>query len=66
MRQGRNFETGDDLLATIMELMGIIEQATLERVCLEWMERLRKCISTNGEYVGGDESKVQRLECFSR
>jgi hypothetical protein len=25
----------------------------LLRVFLEWIERLRRCIDTNGEYVGG-------------
>jgi hypothetical protein len=55
MLQGRHFETGDDFLAARMELTNTIEKATLERVFLEWMERLGKCISANGEHVGGDE-----------
>jgi histone-lysine N-methyltransferase SETMAR len=50
--QGQHFETGEDLLAAMIELIGIIERATLEKVFLKWMER---CISTNGEYIGGDE-----------
>jgi hypothetical protein len=27
-----------------------IEKAILDAVFLEWMERLRRCIATNGEY----------------
>jgi hypothetical protein len=38
-----------------MQLPGTVEKATLERVSLEWMERLGKYIGTNGEYAGGDE-----------
>jgi hypothetical protein len=38
-----------------MELAGVIERATLERVFLELMERLGKCTSIRGSDVGGDE-----------
>jgi hypothetical protein len=55
MLQGRHVETEEKLLAAILDLLGILEKLTLERVFLEWMEMLAKCISTNGEYVGGDE-----------
>jgi hypothetical protein len=55
MLQGRHFETGEWLLAAMLALLDIIEKITLKRVFLEWMERLIKCLSTNGEYVGGDE-----------
>jgi hypothetical protein len=55
MLQGRHFETGEELLSGILDLLGIAEIVTLERGFLEWMERLAKCISTNGEDVGGDE-----------
>jgi hypothetical protein len=55
MPQGRHFETGEELLAAILDLLGTIEKVTLETVFFEWMERLAKCISTNGEYVGGNE-----------
>jgi hypothetical protein len=36
-----------------MTLTGIIEQVTLQKVFLEWMERLRRYIDTNDEYVRG-------------
>jgi hypothetical protein len=51
--QGQHFEDGNQLFDAIMALTGIIEKVTLQRVFLEWMERLRRCIDTNGEYVGG-------------
>jgi hypothetical protein len=34
---------------------GANEKVTLEKVFLEWMDRLAKSISTNGADVGGDE-----------
>jgi hypothetical protein len=40
-------------------LTGTIEKATLERVSLEWMERLDKCISTNGEHAGGVKNRFR-------
>jgi hypothetical protein len=55
MLQGCHFETGEGLLAATPALLDTIEKVTLERVFLEWMERLTKCLSTNGEYMGGDE-----------
>jgi hypothetical protein len=27
-----------------------IEKSMVDAVCLEWMERLRRCIAPNGEY----------------
>jgi hypothetical protein len=51
--QGQHFEDGDQLFDAIMSLTETIEKATLQRVFFEWMERLRRYIDTNGEYVGG-------------
>jgi hypothetical protein len=56
----------EELFAAIRDLLDTIEKATLERVFLEWMERLAKCISSNGEDVGGDEERVTDWECFVR
>jgi hypothetical protein len=36
-----------------MALRVSIEKVTLQRVVLEWMERLRRYIDTSGEHVGG-------------
>jgi hypothetical protein len=47
--QGQTFEDGDRLFDAIMTLTATIEKVTLERVFLEWMEILRRCIETNGE-----------------
>jgi hypothetical protein len=51
--QGQHFEDGDQLLDAIMAVTGTIEKVTLQRVLLERMERLRRCIDTNNEYIGG-------------
>jgi hypothetical protein len=50
--QGQHFEDRDQLFDAIMALTWTIEKVTLQRVFLEWMERLRRYIGTNGEYVG--------------
>jgi hypothetical protein len=55
MLQGRHFETYEGLLGAILPVLDTLEKVTLERVFLEWMERLTKCLSTRGEYVGRDE-----------
>jgi hypothetical protein len=49
--QGQHFEDGDQLFDAIIALAAIIEKVTLQRVFHEWMERLRRCIDTNDEYV---------------
>jgi hypothetical protein len=51
--QGQHFKDGDQLFDAIMALTGTFAKVTLQRVFLEWMERLRRHIDTNGEYVGG-------------
>jgi hypothetical protein len=48
---GLSFEDADQLLAAIEGVLDGIEKVTLQTVSLEWMERLRKCIATNGEYT---------------
>jgi hypothetical protein len=50
--QGQHFENEDQLFDAIMALTGTIEKVTLQRVFLEWIERLRRCIDINDEYVG--------------
>jgi hypothetical protein len=51
--QRQHCEDGDQLFDADMALTKPIEKVTLQKVFLEWMERLRRCIDTNGEYVGG-------------
>jgi hypothetical protein len=51
--QGHHFEDGDQLYDAVIALTGIIDKVTLQRVFLEWIERLRRYIDTNGEYVRG-------------
>jgi hypothetical protein len=51
--QGQHFEDGDHLFDAIIALTATIEKVTLQSVFLEWMKRLKRCIDTNSEYVGG-------------
>jgi hypothetical protein len=48
---GLSFEDADQLLAAVKGVLEGIEKVTLQAVFLEWMDRLRKCIATNGEYT---------------
>jgi transposase len=51
--QGQHFEDGDQLFDSIMPLTAVMEKVALQRVFLDWTERLRRCIDTNGKHVGG-------------
>jgi hypothetical protein len=51
-RLQQQFEDGDQLFDAVIALTWTIEKVTLQRAFLEWMERLRRCIDTNGDYVG--------------
>jgi hypothetical protein len=46
---GQEFSDGEALLGAINAILGGIEKVSLERVFLEWMESLRRCINTGGE-----------------
>jgi hypothetical protein len=46
-----SFEDVDQLLAAAEGVLEGTEKVTLQAVFLEWMDRLRKCIATNGEYT---------------
>jgi hypothetical protein len=48
---GLSFEDTDQLLAAVEGIIECIEKMTLQEVFLEWMDRLRKYIATNGEYT---------------
>jgi hypothetical protein len=48
---GLLFEDADQLLAAVEGVLEGIKKMTLRAVFLEWMDRLRKCIATNGEYT---------------
>jgi hypothetical protein len=49
---GYHADTLSELLVRIRVILSEISRETLNAVFLEWMERLHKCIDTNGEYVG--------------
>jgi hypothetical protein len=48
---GISFDEGGGLLSVVETILGSIEKSALDRVFLEWMERLQRCIDTNGDYV---------------
>jgi hypothetical protein len=49
---GYRAETPSELLVRIRVIPAEILWETLNAVCLEWIERLQKCVQANGEYVG--------------
>jgi hypothetical protein len=53
-----SFEDADQLLAAVENILEDIEKVTLQAVFLEWMDRLRKCIATNGEYTESAQIKI--------
>jgi histone-lysine N-methyltransferase SETMAR len=48
---GQEFPDGEALVGAINAILEGIEKVTLQRVFLEWMERLQRCIEIGGEYV---------------
>jgi hypothetical protein len=48
---GVSFDDAYQLLAAVKGILEGIEKLTLQAVFLKWMDRLRKCIATNGEYT---------------
>jgi hypothetical protein len=49
--RGTLFHEQGELLSAIVAILDSIEKATLNRVFLEWMERVRRCLDINGDYV---------------
>jgi hypothetical protein len=49
---GYRAETPSELLVRIRVILAEIPRETLNAVFLEWMERLKKCVQVDGEYVG--------------
>jgi hypothetical protein len=45
------FDDVDQLLAAAEGVLEGIEKVNLQAVFLDWMDRLRKCIATNGTYT---------------
>jgi hypothetical protein len=56
---GQEFSDGEALLGAINPMLGGIEKMTFESLFLEWMERLCRCIDTNGECVDSAISSRQ-------
>jgi hypothetical protein len=55
-----SFESADDLLEAVRGVLEGIEKELLQAVFLEWMDQLRRCIGTSGEYP--DETKLMIVE----
>jgi len=49
--QGQSFATAADLLAAVQVVLGSIGRPVLLSVFREWMQRLKRCIEINGDYV---------------
>jgi hypothetical protein len=49
---GASFADAYEHLKAVMTVLSEIEKVILETFFLEWMDRLRRCIVTNGEYIG--------------
>jgi histone-lysine N-methyltransferase SETMAR len=47
---GLSFEDTDQPLAVVEGVLECIKKVTVHAVFLEWMDRLRKCVATNGNY----------------
>jgi hypothetical protein len=48
---GLSFEHADQPLAAVEGVREDIEKVAVQAIFLEWMDRFRKCIATNGEYT---------------
>jgi hypothetical protein len=48
---GLSFEDASQLLAAVERVLEGLGKVTLQAVFLEWMDRLSKCIATNGEHA---------------
>jgi hypothetical protein len=49
---GKRAESESELLVGIRVMLAEIRRDVLNAVFLEWVDRLHKCIETNGDYVG--------------
>jgi hypothetical protein len=48
---GPSFNGAGQLLVAAKGVLEGIEKVTAQAVFLEWMDRFRKCIATNGDYT---------------
>ena len=48
---GRTFQSADELLSAVTEILNEISEKTLLRVFKEWEERLNQIIILNGDYI---------------
>jgi hypothetical protein len=48
---GLIFDVADEFFRAIHQVLEGINKVTLEAVLLEWIERLERCTTTNGDYT---------------
>jgi hypothetical protein len=48
---GYSFAHAGELLEAVKMILNGIRKETLQAIFLDWMERLRACIVTNGDYI---------------
>jgi hypothetical protein len=58
-----SFEDADQLLAAVEGVLDGLDKVILQAVFLEWMDRLRKRIATNGEYP--EYAQINAIEGWS-
>jgi histone-lysine N-methyltransferase SETMAR len=50
--RGESFETREQLLSAVEDIVKSLEKRTLTKVFAEWITKFERCIETNGDYVG--------------
>jgi hypothetical protein len=45
------FEVANEFFRAIHQVLKVINKVTLEAVLLEWIERLERCITINGDHI---------------
>jgi hypothetical protein len=48
---GLSFESPDEFLEALQSILEGIEKGTFQAVFLEWIDRSKKGVATNGEYT---------------
>jgi hypothetical protein len=63
---GCSFAGADQFLHSSVAFVDGIKKTILQVVCLEWMERPRKCIKVDGDYIRQANEKSYDSEVFIR
>jgi hypothetical protein len=63
---GCQADSATELLVRIPMILAAIPREALNTVFLKWMQRLQKCIDSDGEYVGWPKQTPNIRSCFIR